>query len=112
MSRKFDTTQISEYNTSHVYKKQYRVVTKDFFIFNREVVDSWKPYTNESLYKKELNRRKHYVLFKTGSELYFKNIQDMADHLGFTREAVRLCFNNTGVHKKSGYTVGICSLLK
>lgn len=71
-------------NTSTVFNRKYRLVTPEFLLNNRDIINSWKPYTNESKHRKIVNSRPKY---KLNNQEYNTQV-DLASALSLTRQRV------------------------
>jgi group I intron endonuclease len=97
----------STINTKSILKTKYRIVSKEYYNTNLETIKSWRKYSNESKYKKELNLIPLFKVTKDDQEYNCFTLKEVGDILNVTHEAVRQMMKNKNVkvHKKTGFTI-------
>lgn len=96
-------------NTKAICKKQYRVVYKDFYHNNLDIIKSWRTYSCEVTERsRKYWENKYKIITKEGEEICFPHLKFVADYIGTTSENVRIQLlraENLGLkgfkHKKS-----------
>lgn len=83
----------SNVNTPSVLQKKYRVVTKVFYHSKYNVVKTWKPYSNEAIYKKELalkrrEKPKYQLVMKDGTQSLHYTQKTISDALSISSQRV------------------------
>lgn len=73
-------------NTKRVTKKQYRVVTPDFYENHLDIILSWNNYSNKFLHKKSLEKPKQYIVVYYNEEHICKTIKQISDIIGLTSQ--------------------------
>ena len=94
-------------NTKTITKKQYRIVTKDFYKANLKNILDWKTYSNESEHKKQMllltKHIKKYKIIKNNETHCFETFSEIGVFLKLSTERVRQLLNKT--HKSTGYQI-------
>jgi group I intron endonuclease len=96
----------SKKNTKRITMKQYRLVTPEFYTNHLDVVLSWKPYSNETLYKLSLPKKiTTYIVYNETETYVFNTLTDVGLMLNVTNERVRQIIMSKAPHKSTQYFI-------
>ena len=97
-------------NTEAITRKKYRIVTPDFYDRNKDVIKSWKTYSNASEERTRLYLLPKYSIEKENEKLEFNTVKDVANVIGITQQRANQIYKSIEnqvdgkyLHKKSGY---------
>jgi hypothetical protein len=103
-NNKRSTYNTSTINTETVYKRKYRLVTPEFYVCNKHIINNWKSYTNESREKSKLYNLKRVKVYNDEKEYTFKTLKEVGNFLSISRERVRqILLTKNKFHKSSGF---------
>ena len=90
-SRNLKTTLVSNrINTSALIKTKYRLVSKEFYKQNIDIILKWKNYNREHKEKGRLYLlRQQVIVTKDNKNIEFNNQKEAGEYLGISRERVR-----------------------
>ena len=77
-------------NSSALIKTKYRLVSKDFYKQNIDIILNWKNYTCQTKENSRLKILKQQIIvIKNNETIEFNNQKEAGDYLGVSRERVR-----------------------
>lgn len=99
-------------NTSTIVKKQYRVVTVEFYETSFDFVKTWKVYSNLTLYKSKLRSLYKYKVVKDNQETLFTTKKALSTYINISNQRVNQIFQyidtkgmSSYLHKKTGFSI-------
>jgi len=93
----------NNYNTDSVVNRKYRIVTKDFYINNQEIISTWdKHVKSEMTIHKSINKANSKMVSATinDRDYTFKNASEASRALGISKERVRVILKSSNITNK------------
>lgn len=99
-------------NTSSIVKKQYRIVTIEFYEENLQLIKTWKNYSNQSVQRTKLHSLYKYKVVKDNQETLFNTKKALSTFIGISNQRINQIFKyldskglTSYLHKKTGFSI-------